>query len=282
MIPSLPYRLGLPAWSFPGWRRRHFGAQSRPLTSYARVFNAVEGNTTFYRTPDLKTVNAWRDQVEGTDFRFCFKLPRRVTHERKAAPEELQKFMSAIEPLREYLGPLLLQFPAWFGPDRLHDLGRLLDRLPPEHRYVLEARHPQFFAEPSLLEPILDHYALGRVILDTKALYAGDRHHPEVLAARHQKPNLPVLPKTYNGLAFLRLVLHPDRRYNHRHIEEWAVRVADHIAAGRTTYVFIHCPNNLHCPELAAEFHRALMACATVSSLPALAPWPVPQQATLI
>ena len=282
LISSLPYRLGLPAWSFPGWRGRYFSAQPRPLTSYARVFNAVEGNTTFYRTPDLKTVRAWRDAVAGTDFRFCFKLPRMITHERTTASEELQKFMIAIEPLGEYLGPLLVQFPAWIGPDRLHDLEGLFERLPPDHRYVLEVRHPRFFAEPSLLEPLLDHYRLGRVILDTRALYAGDHQHPEVVAARHEKPNLPVLPKIYNELVFLRLVLHPERQYNHRHIEEWAARVADYIAAGWTTYVFIHCPNNLHCPELAVEFHRTLMARPTVSNLPELPPWPVPQQAMLI
>ncbi len=278
----MPYRLGLPAWSFPGWRGRYFGAQPTPLASYAEVFNAVEGNTTYYRTPDVKTVHVWRDAVAGTDFRFCFKLPRTITHERSAASEELRKFMNAIEPLGEYLGPLLVQFPAWIGPDRLHELEGLFDRLPQCHRYVLEVRHPRFFSEPSLLEPLLHHYGLGRVILDTQALYAGDRHHPEVVAARHQKPNLPVLPKIYNELVFLRLVLHPERRYNHRHIEEWAVRVADYIAAGWTTYVFIHCPNNLHCPELAVEFHRALVACAAMPGLAALPPWPVPQQAKLI
>ena len=278
----LPYRLGLPAWGFPGWKGRYFATQPTPLKGYAHVFNTVEGNTTFYRTPGTRTVRAWGAAVDGTDFRFCFKLPRTVTHERRPAPEELQAFLSAIEPLGEYLGPLLVQFPAWVGPDQLPALDRLFARLPRDFRYVIEVRHPRFFAEPHLLEPLLERYALGRVVLDTRALYQGDRHHPEVAAALHQKPDLPVLPQVYNGLAFLRLVLHPDRHSNRPYIDEWALRVADYIDGRYTTYVMMHCPNNLHCPELALEFHQALMTRPNMRCLPALQPWPVPQQERLL
>ena len=63
MSQSLPYRLGLPAWAFAGWRGRYFTARPSQLASYARVFNAVEGNTTFYRTPDAATVTRWREAV---------------------------------------------------------------------------------------------------------------------------------------------------------------------------------------------------------------------------
>jgi uncharacterized protein YecE (DUF72 family) len=57
--PALGYYLGLPAWGFPGWSGTYFprpaGSESA-LGHYARVFNTVEGNTTFYRVPDAPTV----------------------------------------------------------------------------------------------------------------------------------------------------------------------------------------------------------------------------------
>ncbi|MDJ0862926.1 MAG: DUF72 domain-containing protein [Gammaproteobacteria bacterium] len=277
----LPYRLGLPAWNFPAWQGRYFAYRPRALRSYAWVFNAVEGNTTFYRTPGARTVAAWREAVHGTDFRFSFKLPREITHASRAPAETLRSFLSSIEPLEEHLGPLLVQFPPWVGPNRLKELGQLFARLPSNQRYVVEVRHPHFFSHPVLLEPLLEKYALGRVVLDARALSGGGRSHPEVLAARHEKPVLPVLPRVYNNVMFLRLVLHPERQHNRPYIEEWSARVADYIVRGCAVYAMIHCPNNLHCPELALEFHRALLTRRGMRGVPALEPWPVPRQGQL-
>ncbi|MDJ0891675.1 MAG: DUF72 domain-containing protein [Gammaproteobacteria bacterium] len=277
----LPYRLGLPAWNFPAWQGRYFAYRPRALRSYARVFNAVEGNTTFYRTPGARTVAAWREAVQGTDFRFSFKLPREITHTSRVPGEALQGFLRAIEPLEDHLGPLLVQFPPWKDPHRLHELEQLFARLPRNHRYVVEVRHPDFFSQPALLEPLLEKYALGRVVMDARALSRGGRSHPEVLAARHEKPDLPVLPRVYNNLVFLRLVLHPARQHNRPYIDEWSARVADYIVRGCAVHVMAHCPNNLHCPELALEFHRALLTRRGMCGVPALEPWPVPRQGQL-
>ena len=280
---SLPYRLGLPAWAFPGWRGRYFPASATPLSSYVEVFNAVEGNTTFYRIPNRKTVAAWRAAVQGLDFQFCFKLPRTLTHERgKPHWDDLKTFLQAMEPLGEHLGPLLVQFPASVGPGDLGTLEALFSKLPSALRYVVEVRHPQFFIEPDLLLPLLNRYRLGRVVLDARALYRGNRAHPEVVAALHEKPHLPVLREVHNELAFLRLVLHPDPKYNARFVDEWVPRVAASIAKGYATYVMIHCPNNLHCPEFALRFHQALMQQPRMNGLAALPHWPIPQQGRLL
>ena len=34
---GLPYRIGLPAWAFPGWKDRYFPARPSALAGYARV-----------------------------------------------------------------------------------------------------------------------------------------------------------------------------------------------------------------------------------------------------
>ncbi len=150
------------------------------------------------------------------------------------------------------------------------------------HRFVIEVRHPAFFDGPALLEPTLERFSAGRVVLDARPLYDGDRSHAEVLEALHQKPDLPVLPGADNGIAFVRLILHPDLVSNERYIKEWAQRAAGYLRAGIDTYMMIHCPNNLHCPPLALEFHRTLLRVQGMDGLTDLPQWPLPEQLSLM
>ena len=276
------YFLGLPAWAFPGWKDTYFRDKPTRLASYAQVFNTVEGNTTFYRTPDAGSVERWREAVDGTSFRFCFKLPRDVTHERHSDMEALEKFLDAIAPLEGHLGPLLVQFPATTGPADLDRLNPVLESVADRYSFVIEVRHPAFFEEPELLEPALEQHGAGRVMLDSRPIFEGNRQHPEVLSALHEKPDVPVLDTVYNDTAFVRLILHPDIVSNRPFIDEWAARTTGWLEAGITTYMMIHCPNNQHCPPLALDFHDTLRRGVGESTMPELASWPVPQQQTLL
>jgi len=277
----LPYRLGLPAWAYPAWKGAYFSDRPSMLNSYAQVFNTVEGNTTFYGIPDHKKVAEWLAAVDDSDFQFCLKLPKAITHRRQLDTEKVRLFLSAIEPLRPYLGPLLIQLPDYVGPQQLGFIKRLLQQLPHDVPQVIEFRHPRFFIEPELLEPLFEQFSCGRVILDTRPIYRGDRYHPEVLSGKHQKPDLPIIPNVYNDLVYLRLVLHPVPDHNHRYVQEWTTRVAGYLHAGLQVYVMIHCPNNLHCPVFAQNFHQQLMAKSKQAIAP-LPPWPIPQQQALI
>lgn len=252
------------------------------LASYASVFSAVEGNTTFYRIPDEKSVAAWLEAVHGRDFRFCFKLPRSVTHERNPDTGDLRRFLKVIEPLGDYLGPLLVQLPATVGPSNLRDLERLFARLPQRQRCVIEVRDRRFFDEPELLRPLLDRYRLGRVVLDSRPLHKGDRSHPDAQDALRKKPDLPVLPEVEHALEFVRLILHPDPSSNEAYLREWAPRIAHSIKRGDDSYMMIHCPNYLHCPPLAERFHGMLCKEHGMHGIAPLLPWPVPQQGRLI
>ncbi len=276
------YFLGLPAWGFPGWTGQYFPRPSSgesSLSLYARVFNTVEGNTSFYRVPEPDTVRRWTEAVAGNDFRFSFKLPRTLTHEARPDRRDLELFFSAMEVLGDNQGPFLVQLPASVGPDDLPRLERLFAALPSEWRYVLELRHPGFFSEPELVEPLLARVGAGRVMFDSRPIYQGDSDHPEVLAARHKKPDVPLLDTVYNDIAYVRLVLHPDAATNGKWVDEWLDRCAAYLAEGHALYFMMHCPNNQHCPEFAADFHAALRA--RVPALPSLPPWPLPQQAAL-
>ena len=76
----LPYFLGCPSWNEPAWRGSLYppGLASRDfLPAYCRVFNAVEGNTTFYARPAAATLARWA-QLMPEGFHFCAKLPRDI------------------------------------------------------------------------------------------------------------------------------------------------------------------------------------------------------------
>jgi uncharacterized protein YecE (DUF72 family) len=274
----LPYRIGLPAWGFPGWQGRYFRGHGHALADYAQVFNTVEGNTTFYRVPDPGTVARWTEAVVGTNFEFCWKLPREVTHEARPDLDLLSTFLGRLAPLQSHNGPLLVQFSDRTGPDDLDTVRRILDQLPSDRRHVLEVRHPRFFASPDLLDGLIDEFNLGRVCMDTRPLFQGDLAHPEVRSARHEKPEVPVLPALHNGLEFIRLLLHPDLDSNAVWMARAAQRAAEVLKRGERLYVLIHCPNNQHCPALAVAFHQALAAEIGAPEWPPLPDWPVPQQ----
>ena len=280
--PAMNYHLGLPAWGFPGWTGEYFPkpvSGESTLYHYARVFNTVEGNTTFYRVPDTATVRRWAEAVDGTDFQFSFKIPQTVTHQRQPDWADLQAFLAVMEPLGDSLGPFLVQCPARLGPTDLPALQTLFQKLPSHYRYALELRHPDFFAQPETVEPLLNQFNAGRVMFDSRPIYQGDRQHPEVLAARHKKPDVPLLDTVYNGLVYARVVLHPDPQYNPPFIEEWLQRMVSYLEAGYRTFFMMHCPNNQHCPDFARDFHDALSS--RLPTLPALKPWPLPRQDSL-
>jgi len=254
------------------------------LASYAKVFNAVEGNTTFYHVPTEASIEPWRCALDGTDCKISFKLPKTVTHSRSISTVDFEQFSKAMAPIKENRGPYFLQFPASIGPNEINAFEPIFERIADASAAVIEVRHPGFFSEPESLEPYLHTYGFGRVIMDSRSLYQGNSQHPDVKGAVHEKPDLPVIPTVYNNHAFVRLVLHPDGVSNDPWLSEWAQRVAQWLSDGVEVTQMIHCPNNQYCPDFARDFHNRLIRIMhsehgiSVDELPA---WPVPEQGSL-
>lgn len=269
--------LGLPIWNRADWSGELYPAgtpaQER-LAAYARVFNAVEGNTTFYATPPASTIARWAAQT-GPGFRFCFKLPRTVTHERMLvnAAREAEAFMSVIEPLGSRLGPVLVQLPPRFGPARLPVLEDFLLALPPVASYAVEVRHPQLFeGSPALeLDAMLAELGIDRVILDTRGVHEASGSDAALLEAQARKPRLPAPQVATAHRPVLRYVANPELPANDARLLAWAQQLAEWIAEGREPYVFMHLPDDFDVPRLARRFFEILAARVDVGHLPS---WP--------
>ncbi|MCK6528248.1 DUF72 domain-containing protein [Myxococcota bacterium] len=141
--------VGTSGWVYPHWRGP-FYPDDLPARAwlgwYARAFDAVEVNATFYRLPSRRAAAAWREAVpEG--FLFAVKGSRFVTHVRrlKDPAEPIARLEDRIAPLGEARGPVLWQLPPRFPRDlpRLQDF---LAALPPGTRHAFEFRDPSWFA----------------------------------------------------------------------------------------------------------------------------------------
>jgi uncharacterized protein YecE (DUF72 family) len=288
-LANPPYYIGCPSWSENAWRESLYPPDARStdfLELYAQVFNAVEGNTTFYARPKDSTVQRWA-QVLPEHFRFTAKFPGDISHagdlrEHLTAAED---FLKLLAPLGARLQPLWLQLPASFTPNRLGELATFIDALA-GRELAVEVRHMAFFnkgEEERMLNRLLLDRGVERICLDSRPLFSCISRDPAVLHAQSKKPKVPARPAALTQFPQVRFIGRPELAANDPFVEQWAQKVAGWIEEGRTPYVFLHTPDNLQAPELARRFHGQLMKLLPgLSELPVLDRGPQVEQLGLL
>jgi uncharacterized protein YecE (DUF72 family) len=143
-------RIGCSGWNYRSWKEAVYGGAParRWLELYAKRFDTVEVNATFYRLPTVKAVAGWVEQTPD-DFVFSVKGSRYLTHIKRLRDlgPGLDRFYERLEPLvrSPKLGPVLWQLPESFHRDD-ERLAAALERLPPG-AHCFEFRHPSWFVE---------------------------------------------------------------------------------------------------------------------------------------
>jgi uncharacterized protein YecE (DUF72 family) len=135
--------IGTSGWHYKHWLGPFYPADlpdREMLGFYAKQFDTVEINNSFYHLPAIATFNSWRDNTPK-DFLFAVKASRFITHMKKlkAPKTSTKKFFLRAEKLERKLGPILFQLPPrWHvDPERL---AQFLEALPKEHQYTFEFR----------------------------------------------------------------------------------------------------------------------------------------------
>lgn len=137
-------RLGAQGWNYDAWVGPFYPPGTRSpdfLTTYARAFDTVEVDSTFYAVPPAKTVKGWGERVPD-GFRFALKLPQEITHENRLrhSGDLLSLFADRVRLLGDKLGPVLVQLGPDFGPIELPALAGFLPSLPHDMDFAVEFR----------------------------------------------------------------------------------------------------------------------------------------------
>jgi uncharacterized protein YecE (DUF72 family) len=207
-------RIGCSGWNYADWKHEFYGGLPARawLEHYARHFDTVEVNNTFYRLPSKDAVANWERTVPP-GFLFTIKASRYLTHIKRLLDvgEGLDRFYERLEPLLHSpkMGPILWQLPPNFQRDD-DRLATALARLPRGQRHCFEFRHPSWFTAET--------YALLRE--HGAALVIGDR--PEVAAFQAHVFTAPwTLVRFHYGSRGRR------GNYSETELREWALRLED-------------------------------------------------------
>jgi uncharacterized protein YecE (DUF72 family) len=240
------FHVGTSGWVYRHWRGTFYPRelpQKRWFQYYASQFDTVEINNTFYRMPGETAMIRWREQAPP-GFVYAVKASRFLTHvKRLREPREpLHKILDNAALLGEHLGPILVQFPESFHKSDLNfeRLRLFVDLVPPRPDFVLEFRHPGWFAD------------------DVYGLMAGKR----IALCIVSDPAWPTDFQVTGDIVYVRFHGPKDARYHGRYplseIEEWVDRIRSLIGP-RQAYVYFNNDWNAHAVENAREF-RTLIA----------------------
>ena len=218
--------IGTSGWHYKHWLDDVFypsGTKPAQMFEfYAKHFNTVEINNSFYHLPSAKTFDNWRDS-SPRGFLFAVKASRFITHMKKLKDPKpsAEKFFQVADRLGKKLGPVLFQLPPrWkVNPDRFAEF---LESLPCGHKYVFEFRDETWF--------VPEVYALMR---RHKAAFCihdfADMRVPHEITANftYIRFHGPTSAKYFGS-------------YSSAQLREWAARIEDWSRRVSTIYIYFN------------------------------------------
>ena len=220
-------RIGTSGWHYRDWRGAFYPkdlATDGWLRYYARRFDTVEINNSFYRLPDTAQFAEWQQQTPD-DFVFSVKASRFLTHyKRLRAPEEpVARLLDHASGLGAKLGPVLLQLPPNLPCD-VPRLAAVLDEFAGRARVACEFRHASWFCDE----------VYGTLAAHDAALCLTDR-------LGHKGPV--VRTASWTVLRLHEGTASPSPSYGDRALRSWAERLRSLFATDADGFVYF---NNDH------------------------------------
>lgn len=260
-------RFGTSSFSSKDWVGPFYPRGLEPgafLTYYARHFDTVEIDATYYAVPKPRLVDGWAAKTPA-DFRISCKLPRAIVHgghgPRPDAAQVLvpdavydvrDEFLEVIARLGEKLDTILIQFPYFnrqvfpsAGPF-LERLDRFLGDLPKEgYRFAVEIRNKAWLTER--YRDMLARHAVAMVLVDQAWMPHGDE-----VAKRF---DVMTGDTTYVRLLGDRKAIEAitetwdEEVLDHEgSMRRWAALIADQVGQGRRTLVYVNNHYAGHAP----------------------------------
>jgi len=150
----LQYYIGCSGWSYSAWQGPFYpsnvDSSSDWISYYASVFDYVEIDSSFYKTPNVFTVKNWFKKTPD-NFKFTAKFPKVITHDKrlKDVSRELEYFFQSMLPLKEKTLALVIQLPPSLkiteGIENLRQ--HIVPELDSRFRYAVEVRDRSWFQD---------------------------------------------------------------------------------------------------------------------------------------
>lgn len=172
-------RIGTSGYHYDHWRGVFYPKdlpKNEWFSHYARRFDTVEINNTFYRLPETTTFEAWRRQAPK-GFCYALKFSRYGSHivRLKKPRATIRRFLRRADRLGEFLGPILVQLPPNWKTDP-NRLDAFLTAAPKEQRWAVEFRDPRWLCDEVFA--ILKEHGSALCIHDMI------NHHPQVITTK--------------------------------------------------------------------------------------------------
>ncbi|MGZ8541551.1 MAG: DUF72 domain-containing protein [Chitinophagaceae bacterium] len=146
-----------------------FQLRSR-LHYYSSIFNTLEVNSSFYKTPLLSTYKKWSLDVPE-DFQFSLKLSKSVTHTKDLQNDltGIEQFMTSAGGVANKKGCLLIQFPGKISLHYYKQVEQILQQVQAhdpndEWRKAIEFRNNSWYISETF--ELLDEYNAVTVLHD--------------------------------------------------------------------------------------------------------------------
>lgn len=239
--------IGTSGWNYRDWKEILYPRglrQSDWLHHFAREFDTVEINNTFYRIPQPEMVQRWSEQTPRR-FRFAVKLWRGITQFKKLADcrEQLESFFQAVGFPTSQRGPLLVQLPPSQGCD-VDKLNAFLDDVreitaPARWKVAVEFRNDSWLCDT--VYQLLDRHRAAVCLHDMprRAPVEEPNDASFVYVRRHGATG------KYRGC------------YAEKHIAADANRVRRWLREGRTVFVYYNNDVEGHAVENARQLQEA-------------------------
>ena len=248
-------RLGTQGWNYDAWVGPFYPERTRAadyLGVYARAFDTVEVDSTFYAIPSVKVVRGWASRVPE-HFTFALKLPQAATHEQRLRGDAInvaRRFFDVARELGAKLGPILIQLGRGFAPVEEGALREFLPLLPNDLKLAIEFRQKEWIREDILA--LLHEHQIALALSDGRWI---PRKQLLVLAERPT-----------SSFAYLRW-MGPDRTivdYSHIQVDRsqelaaWSAAVRALAVRVNTVYGYVNNHFSGHSPATVRELCERL------------------------
>jgi uncharacterized protein YecE (DUF72 family) len=163
-------RIGTQGWNYDGWTGAFYPprtSKKETLSLYAKIFDTVEIDSTFYAIPPETSVRGWTEKTPA-DFTFSVKLPSEITHQNRllSSEEILSRFCERMRLMGDKLGCVLIQLPPDFSPAEHRSLSEFIPLLPSDIKFAVEFRDREWLNSKTISE--LREHNVSLALTDSK------------------------------------------------------------------------------------------------------------------